>query len=105
QAEDGIRDLIVTGVQTCALPIFKITSPRTDVKVSVDGWTMPPFMGLASWAAFTEQKTNDVMVMGDTVLFQDEVSPVMSVALDNEIGRASCRERVDIEVVGCRLAL
>ena len=63
--------------------VFKVTSPRTDVKVAVDGWTMPPFMGLASWAAFTEQKTADTMVMGDTVLFQDEVNPVMSVALDN----------------------
>ena len=63
--------------------VFKVTSPRNDVKISVDGWTMPPFMGLASWAAFTEQKTDDVMVMGDTVLFQDEVNPVMSVALDN----------------------
>ena len=63
--------------------VFKVTSPRNDVKVSVDGWTMPPFMGLASWAAFTEQKADDVMVMGDTVLFQDEVNPVMSVALDN----------------------
>ena len=63
--------------------VFKVTAPRNDVKVSVDGWTMPPFMGLASWAAFTEQKTDDVMVMGDTVLFQDEVNPVMSAALDN----------------------
>src|SRR5205823_8208496 len=63
--------------------VFKVTSPRNDVKVSVDGSTMPPFMGLASWAGFTEQTTDDVMVMGDTVLFQDEVNPVMSVALDN----------------------
>ncbi|PYJ99593.1 MAG: hypothetical protein DME23_09215 [Verrucomicrobia bacterium] len=63
--------------------VFKVTSPRNDVKISVDDWTMPPFMGLASWAAFTEQKAGDVMVMGDTVLFQDEVNPVMSVALDN----------------------
>src|SRR5438876_1629761 len=63
--------------------VFKVTSPRNDVKISMDGWTMPPFMGLASWAAFTEQKKDDVMVMGDTVLFQDEVNPVMSVALDN----------------------
>ena len=63
--------------------VFKITSPRSDVKVSVDGWMMPPFMGLASWAAFTEQKPGETMVMGDTVLFQDEVNPVMSVALDN----------------------
>src|SRR5262245_20582779 len=63
--------------------VFKITAPRTDVKISVDGWTMPPFMGLASWAAFTGGMGNSVMVMGDTVLFQDEVNPVMSVALDN----------------------
>ena len=63
--------------------VFKVTSPRNDVKVSVDGWTMPPFMGLASWAAFNEGKTNAAMVMGDNVLFQDEVDPVMSVALDN----------------------
>jgi len=43
---------------------------------------MPPFMGLASWAAFT-RGMDQTMVMGDTVLFQDEVNPVMSVALDN----------------------
>jgi phosphotransferase system IIB component len=63
--------------------VFKVTSPRDDLKVSVDGWMMPPFMGLASWAAFTEGKMGGAMVMGDTVLFQDEVNPVMSLALDN----------------------
>ena len=65
--------------------VFKVTAPRNDVKVSVDGWTMPPFMGLASWAAFNEGKTNDMMVMGDNVLFQDEVNPVMSIALDSGV--------------------
>src|SRR6185312_6107113 len=63
--------------------VFKVTSPRTDVKINVDGWTMPPFMGLGSWAAFTPGMGDQLMVMGDTVLFQDEVNPVMSVALDN----------------------
>src|SRR6185312_4830520 len=62
--------------------VFKVTLPRTEVKVSVDGWIAPPFMGLASWAAFNEGKTNDTMVMGDNVLFQDEVNPVLSIALD-----------------------
>src|SRR5438067_3664889 len=61
--------------------VYKITSPRSDVKVAVDAWTMPPFMGLGTWAAFTEM-TGGVMMMGDTVLFEDEVNPVMSVALD-----------------------
>ena len=62
--------------------VYRVTFPRNDVKVSVDGWTMPPFMGLGTWAAFTETK-HGVMVMGDTVLFEDEVNPVMSVAFEN----------------------
>jgi hypothetical protein len=62
--------------------VYKVTYPRDDVKVSVAGWTMPPFMGLGTWAAF--QGTNDkAMMMGDTVLFEDEVNSVMSAALDN----------------------
>ena len=62
--------------------VYKVTFPRDDVKVVVDGWTMPPFMGLGTWAAFTGENSG-AMVMGDTVLFEDEVNSVMSVALDN----------------------
>ena len=61
---------------------YKVTFPRDDVKVVVDGWTMPPFMGLGTWAAFTAT-SNGAMVMGDTVLFEDEVNAAMSAALDN----------------------
>ena len=63
--------------------VFKVSQPRVDVKVTVDGWGMPPFMGLTSWAAFTATHNGEAMVMGDLVLFQDEVNPVMSSALDN----------------------
>jgi hypothetical protein len=66
--------------------VFKVSAPRNDLKISVDGWTMPPFMGLTSWAAFSEGKQADAMVMGDLVLFQDEVNPVMSALLDNGVG-------------------
>jgi hypothetical protein len=62
--------------------VFKVTVPRSDVPISVDGWRMPPFMGLTSWAAFTKGKNAEAMVMGDLVLMQDEVNPVMSAALD-----------------------
>src|SRR5438094_18029 len=62
--------------------VYRVTFPRADVKVAVDGWTIPPFMGLGTWAAFTETK-DGAMVMGDTVLFEDEVNAAMSVALDN----------------------
>ena len=63
--------------------VYKVTFPRNDVKVAVDGWTMPPFMGLGTWAAFTKGAHTEAMVMGDTVLFEDEVNAAMSAALDN----------------------
>jgi hypothetical protein len=63
--------------------VYKVSSPRTDVKITVDNWQMPPFMGLTSWAAFTAGKEKEAMVMGDLVLLQDEVNPVMSAALEN----------------------
>ena len=62
--------------------VYKITWPRSDVKVVVDGWSMPPFMGLGTWAGFTGANERALM-MGDTVLFEDEVNPVISVALDH----------------------
>jgi hypothetical protein len=62
--------------------VYKVTFPRNDVQIVVDGWTMPPFMGLGTWAAFTKTNTG-AMVMGDTVLFEDEVNAAMSAALDN----------------------
>jgi hypothetical protein len=62
--------------------VFRVTVPRSDVPISVDGWKMAPFMGLTTWAAFTQGKKAEAMVMGDLVLMQDEVNPVMSAALD-----------------------
>lgn len=61
---------------------FKVSAPRDDVRITVDGTPMAPFLGLTSWAAFTETKPGSAIVMGDIVLFQDEVNPVMSVAFD-----------------------
>jgi len=63
---------------------FKVSSPRTDIKVTVDQYMMSPFMGLTTWAAFASHPDpkKGGMIMGDVVLFQDEVNPVMSVALD-----------------------
>jgi Domain of Unknown Function (DUF1259) len=63
--------------------VYKVTFRRNDLKVVVDGWTMPPFMGLGTWAAFTKGVHTEAMVMGDTVLFEDEVNAAMSTALDN----------------------
>lgn len=63
--------------------VLKVSQPRTDVNIQVDKWPMPPFMGLTSWAAFTVSATDGrVVMMGDTVLFEDEVNPVMSTAFE-----------------------
>ena len=62
---------------------FKVSKPRNDVPVTVEQAPMAPFMGLTSWAAFTPGMKGGAMVMGDIVLFEDEVNPVMSAALDN----------------------
>ena len=76
----------VTGLKgswNAAERVFKISAARNDVTVKVDDWNMPPFMGLTTWAAFMAGKKADAMVMGDFTLFEDEVNPVMSAALDN----------------------
>jgi hypothetical protein len=67
--------------------VVKASFPRKDVDVSVDGWKMPPFMGLTSWAAFTpgKQGVAEAMVMGDVVLFEDEVNPVMTTLFDHGV--------------------
>lgn len=56
--------------------IFKITYPRTDLNVKVDGVKIEPALALTGWTAFMKTG-NDAMVMGDIVLPQNEVEPVI----------------------------
>jgi hypothetical protein len=62
--------------------VFKVSVPRSDLSVNVAGVRMVPALGLTSWAAFTHSGKH-TMVMGDTVMLEDQVNPVMSAALDN----------------------
>src|SRR5882672_8284544 len=62
--------------------VFKVSVPRSDLDVRVAGVRMTPPMGLTSWASFKRVGRNTV-VMGDMVMTEDQVSPVMSAALDN----------------------
>jgi hypothetical protein len=89
-AQDSSLDPLViekiTGLKVTHVPkedVYKIGKPRDDVKFVVDGVPMPPFMGLTSTAMFIKGHGSNAMVMGDTVLLQDEVNPVMSIALDS----------------------
>ena len=55
---------------------LKFSMPRKDLKVTVDGVDVKAGLALGSWAAFQESKGQTV-VMGDLVLTEDEVMPVM----------------------------
>src|SRR5437762_9001845 len=59
--------------------VVRLAWARTDVPVTVDGMPLKPFAGLGSWAAFAPAP-HGAMVMGDTVVFQDEVTPAMDAA-------------------------
>src|SRR5437870_6984810 len=59
--------------------VIRIEWPRNDVAVKVDGMPLKPFAGLGTWAAFTPAPQG-AMMMGDTVVFQDEVTPAMDAA-------------------------
>ena len=87
-AAEPARDMAtldaVTGLKSthnAAENVFKVSKPRDDIKGTVDRWALPPFMGTTSWAAFTPM-AEAMMMMGDTVLLEDEVNPAMSAALE-----------------------
>ncbi len=68
------------GSLDAASGVFKVTVPRTDLSVRVAGTRVTPAMGLTSWAAF-ERMGRHVMVMGDMVVLEDQVNPVIDAAL------------------------
>jgi hypothetical protein len=70
------------GAYTAEEDVHRVSFPRSDLKVTIEGRPAHPFMGFGSWAAFTPGH-GGTMVMGDIVLLEDEVSPSMSAALDN----------------------
>jgi hypothetical protein len=82
--DDAARIEALTGAKgdfDAAEGVFKVSYPRSDLAVSVGGARMTPPLGLTSWAAF-KQAGAHAMVMGDMVLTEDQVAPVMSAALD-----------------------
>lgn len=62
--------------------VLKVNIPRNDLKVTVAGVATPTPFGFGGWLAMTKGNGGDVM-MGDLVLTQEEVNPVMSALLDN----------------------
>ena len=63
--------------------VLKVNIPRNDVKVTVAGVATPTPFGFGGWVALTKGTDGMQVLMGDLVLLQDEVNPVMSALLDN----------------------
>src|SRR2546430_6652714 len=83
QAEDGIRDLTVTGVQTCALPI---SGPKIVPS--------PPTRVISTTSPDMVQCTSVSEAIWNTIALVPPAIPASVAESTKEIGRASCRERV-----------
>src|SRR5712691_1690531 len=63
--------------------VLKVNIPRNDLKVVVDGVATPTPFGFGGWIALTKGTGGMDVMMGDLVLTDDEVNPVMSALLTN----------------------
>jgi hypothetical protein len=65
--------------------VLKVNIPRNDLKVTIDGVATPTPFGFGGWVALTKGDRGMEVMMGDLVLTENEVNPVMSALLDNGI--------------------
>src|SRR6516165_3483054 len=65
--------------------VLKANIPRNDLKMTIQGFPTPTPFGFGGWIALTKATDGSDVMMGDLVLLQEEVNPVMSALLDNGI--------------------
>src|SRR5215471_6009395 len=62
--------------------VLKVNIPRNDLPMKIAGYSVPTPFGFGGWFAMTKGDGGEDVVMGDLVLTQEEVNPVMSALLD-----------------------
>src|SRR3982074_893782 len=65
--------------------VLKVNIPRNDLKMTIQGFSTPTPFGFGGWIALTKGTDGSDVMMGDLVLLQEEVNPVLSALLDNGI--------------------
>jgi hypothetical protein len=65
--------------------VLKVNIPRNDLKMTIQGFSTPTPVGFGGWIALTKAADGSDVMMGDLVLLQEEVNPVLSALLDNGI--------------------
>src|SRR5216683_50094 len=65
--------------------VLKVNIPRGDLKISIQGFSTPTPFGSGGWIALTKGADGSDVMMGDLVLLQEEVNPVMTALLDNGV--------------------
>src|SRR5699024_11910259 len=99
EEEDGIRDRNVTGVQTCALPIYNLVSNLIKLK----GKSYDTVFEIGSGTGFLTENIKEKIKFNKIILndLSDNFTNIIPNEYLKEIGRASCRERVYIRVAEC----
>jgi Domain of Unknown Function (DUF1259) len=65
--------------------VLKVNIPRSDLKMTIQGFSTPTPFGFGGWVALTKATDGSDVMMGDLVLLQEEVNPILSALLDNGI--------------------
>ncbi|WP_080670007.1 MULTISPECIES: DUF1259 domain-containing protein [unclassified Pseudoalteromonas] len=84
-SSDVISEIIDTPATVKANGVVRVGWQRDDVPVMVDGMKLPTQAGLGSWAAFKKMPSGGFMLMGDTVVFEDEITPAMDAAFAHDL--------------------
>src|SRR6266702_5026128 len=63
--------------------VLKVNVPRNDLHVTIADYPVPTPFGFGGWFALTKDDGGDDVMMGDLVLLQEEVNPVMSALLEH----------------------
>ena len=65
--------------------VLKVNIPRSDLPVTIAGQSTPTPFGFGGWVAMTKGEGGMEVLMGDLVLIQEEVNPILSALLDHGI--------------------